>query len=149
MHNAKKVFGGLVALLLLTSAGVTYASTYEWITNFFTSPSTGSVVRSGDIIKVYRDINTSGSYQERRTAYYQATTTPSDFNWTEWTGCRVDSTITGSQTDHCYPLAPSVSATTTLWVRVTTNYAGCGTYTPTPNTMTCGDATTTYMTLIP
>ncbi len=150
----KKLLFVFVALLALVGAWAgrsALASSYEWITYALLYPS--DVIHGGQELKISRDVNTSGSYLEYRSAYFQfSTTTFSEGSWNEWTDCRVSSTVSGTEHDVCYPIVSTSTApmaTSTLWVRVSTNFAGCGTYTPTPDIANCGYSTTTSVLYTP
>lgn len=108
-----------------------WASAYEWITN----PSIScSSCQQGTAQDISWNLNTSGNYSEYETAYYATTTS----NWHEITNCRVQETVNGSSWNSCTFLVPNnVYGTGTI--RVTTNYAGCGSWTPTPDVVSCGD----------
>ncbi len=128
------------------------ASSYEWLSNLQISPS--NVVRPGYQLKIYRDITTSGSYQEYRSVYYQYTTSTSaplnDF-WNEWTECRVSGAVNVTLNDRCFPtvVAWAGNTTSTLWIRATTNYQNCGEYTSNPDRQNCGDTITTSVPYLP
>lgn len=147
MKNLRYLIIGLSVTLSLAIGAFALASSYEWLTNFQVSPST-SPIHNGTFLKVYRNINTSGAFEEYRSVYYQFTAPemgPSDSAWQEWTDCRVSGVVSGTLQDGCYPViatSTAPTATSTLWIRATTNYGGCGTYTPTPNIGTCGDIAT-------
>lgn len=145
----KKLSLGLAAAAFVLSFAAAIpkstASAYEWLTNFIVSPQFG--ISSNRELKVYRTINTSSSYEEYRTAYYQVSSTydqisPSDPNWIEWTECRAHSVVSTPVDDQCFPHTPSAPGSSLLHILVTTNFAGCGTYTPNPSA-NCGDTTST------
>lgn len=133
MRFYKIAAAGLSVLSLAFFATKALTSAYEWI-NPFSIPGTWTV--SGATSTVSWTTNTSASYDEYRTAYYYTTTTlqgPSDGDWTEWTDCRHQGSVYPSSNDQCSPPTPWVTTSSYLWVRITTNFSGCGTWTPTPD----------------
>lgn len=142
----------IVAGLSLTSSAL--ASAYEWIDNLSWSTTDATCCSSNENVTFRWRTNTSGAYDEYRSVYYYVTTTSAytpDNNtaWTEWAGCRLSGTINGSLDEKCAVTVPTVSVSSTLWVRRTTNFSGCGTWTPTPDTTNCGDAQQSSHDLIP
>jgi hypothetical protein len=166
------VIAGLAVLVgSIAVAKPISASVYEWIsyihlnspgilTEYGYRPWYSGIVEPGDPIKVKWQTNTTGSYEEYRSLYYAFTPVPAplevvrpaDTDWIEITSCRNSGTISSGTPviDVCdITVATSTSMSTStqwLWLRSTTNYSGCGTWTPTPGAY-CGDAqeaTTTY-----
>ncbi|MFA6429906.1 MAG: hypothetical protein WCV84_05435 [Patescibacteria group bacterium] len=132
----KIVFGALAAFLL--SAGVVGASSYEWI-NPFSIPEDDW--HGEDVKALSWTVNTSSNFYEYRTVYYATTTSGSPSSWTEFTGCRHEGYVNGTADDGCDFTAPYYPGPNhNLWIRITTNFAGCS-----PNTYTaepaegCGD----------
>lgn len=146
----------LAAFILsgLLVSSTAFASAYEWINNLGWSTTSGTCCSTSQGATFTWRTNTSGAFDEYRSLYYYVTTTvgytPVDTDsWTEWTGCRLHSTINGYVDEKCAVTLPQVFSTSTLWVRRTTNYAGCGTWTPAPNTTTCGDSQQSSHTFTP
>jgi len=134
----------VVALL----AAPVYASAWEWLTNHQITSFSG---QSGTTINFKWKVNTSGSYHEYRSAYWATSTSAVEepASWNEWANCRAHGVVTSNITDFCTATAPETDTTTTLWVRATTNYSGCGTYTAFPNVSSCGDVSNVTTTLTP
>jgi hypothetical protein len=148
----------LAALVLsgLLVGSAAFASTYEWISDLGWSTTGGTCCSTSQNVTFTWRTNTSGAFDEYRSLYYYATTTPPGLYvpgdsapWTEWTGCRLHSTVNGYVDEKCAVTLPQVFSSSTLWVRRTTNYAGCGTWTPAPNTATCGDSQQSSHTFTP
>lgn len=147
---------GVVASLLclfMIIAPQASASAWEWISN----PWATSCCSSGGSATFTWRTNVSSPLSEYASLYYFVAPTSTDpgtignnTNWSEWTSCRRSGTITtGYRQEKCSITAPVVGTTMYLFVRETTNYAGCGTWTPTPDVANCGDAYTTFYTLTP
>ncbi|MBP9762863.1 hypothetical protein KBD34_04575 [Patescibacteria group bacterium] len=167
------LIAGLAALVgTIVAVKPVFASAYEWIsylhlnspgiiTAYGDRPWYYGPVEPGDPIEVKWKTHTSSDYEEYRTLYYAYSPEPStpyedvhpeDMDWVELTSCRNSGTISSGTpiVDTCNIAVPTSTSMATntqlLWLRATTNYAGCGTWTLTPGA-SCGDireATTTY-----
>jgi len=134
--------------------GSALASAYEWMANYYFNgypPEIRTVVQSGNYEKIHYTVLTSGNYYEYRSSYYAIgdLMPTSSAGWTEWNTCRFSGYVNTSTQDVCYPQIPTVGTTSTLWVRSTTNYAGCGSYTPEPDIANCGYKMTASSTVTP
>lgn len=127
---------------LIKSVPTVQASAYEWIQNFMTPGVVYSNTTSSAVLWV---VNTTDNFYEYRSLYHSTST---DGPWTEWTDCRHEGYVNTSSTDVCYPFIPATSVTTTMYMRATVNFSGCGTYTPTPSDG-CGSLKTQAQTWYP
>lgn len=135
---------GIVALACIGMVGIAHASSYEWIKGM--SYTLNNPFSSRNATTTW-DVRTSGAYYEYRSLYYATSSTPSV--WTEWTHCRREGVVDTESMDSCGIENPAVAATTTLYIRSSTQYSGCGTWSPTPNEATCGGTFTVTTTLWP
>lgn len=122
-----------------------WASSFEWFTYFtVTGSSSGGVsipFVTGTTSSTVWQVTTTGNYYEYRTLYWGANTDPSNppTTWTEYTQCEHAGNINGSGPyEGCNFTIQSAPNSTYYWVRATTNYTSCGTYTPNPGS-NCGD----------
>ncbi len=144
-HSQKTLAVAASAMLVsLFLSGVALASTYEWIKGM----TIGTPVRSQTYVTTTWDVHTDGgTYYEYRSLYYATGTAP--YVWHEWTDCRRQGNVAGEITDYCSHQYPYTSVTTTLIMRSSTNFTGCGTWTPTPDETNCGGTFTATTTLSP
>lgn len=145
-------FAGLAVAVFAVTAFVVLrpvsASVYEYIKNLYTTTSEPdpSYLRSWTYTSTTY-VTVAGGYNEYRTVYW--TTSTSENPWTEWTNCRREGYLSGEETATCTNLLPDVRTTSTFYLRASTNYSGCGTWTPTPDEVNCGGTMTNTYTLIP
>lgn len=133
----------IAGALSLVTVGVALASSYE----FIKSVQFPSTTYSGNYATTTWDVRTTGTFYEYRSLYYSTTNSP--YNWIEWTTCRREGNVDTEIQDTCIPTLPTVGTPTTLYVRASTNYSGCGTWTPTPDESSCGGTFTTTTIVTP
>lgn len=124
-----------------------FASMYEWFdggtlhnltagTSSFQPGESDLPTAPGDSLRVKYCVHTSAPFQENRSVYIVSTTGTGQI-YLEIPSCRKNSTV-ANITDESCDLTYSTSGGNSHTVRVTTNYAGCGSYTPEPDA-DCGD----------
>ncbi len=119
------------------------SSSYEWISTFITPGNCCTATATGT---VSWQVTTNGNWYEYRTLYYATSNGPTS-TWMEFTEdegyqCRAEGYINGlGPNDSCSITIPDLPepAPAYLWIRATTNYSGCGTWTATPGD-NCGDS---------
>ena len=144
----KHLVVGLIMLGAVIAISPVLASAYEQVANLsnacFTAPC-----NNGEAAWATWDTTTNGSYDEYRSFYYvmyasSTSDVPNDkTGWHEVTECRIHNVVTGSAADDCSYTIPTYPGTAggsyRLYIRATTNFAGCGTWTPFPDVANCGD----------
>ncbi|MCB9798199.1 hypothetical protein H6758_00555 [Candidatus Nomurabacteria bacterium] len=138
-------FAFLLVFGFAVTIGPVFASVYEWINPFWVSKT---MVFPTETFKVLWTVNTSDAYGEYTALYYKLTEDPNNppANWNRNFGCSHFDVVDSSESYICYMDAPTstmYTPSTTLWIRVTTNYSGCGQWTPNPDVANCGDVQTT------
>lgn len=99
-------------------------------------------------------VTTTHSYFEYRSLYYYVTSStyfiPSSTwpTWTEHVECRRSGTVNVNANDRCTATTTNVGAASTIWYRASTQWSGCGMWTPTP-TVGCGNYRQASSTLLP
>ena len=147
MQKKAPIFvGSLVGILAL--GATVYASAYEWfdggtLHNLATGaslgrPGTGALgVRPGDTLRLKYRVHTSAPFAENRSLYIVSSTSTGNI-YSEVTSCRKSGPVANVVDESC-DLTYSYAGGNSHTIRVTTNYDGCGSFTPTP-TAECGDA---------
>lgn len=115
------------------------ASSFEWISLFYINDPWVSLSNSTTTWTV----TTSDNFYEYRSVYYVTTTDmgwgpTATTTWQEFTECRHEGYVNTETNDSCEPTAPYTDSSVYLWIRITTNFSGCGTWTPNPSA-SCGD----------
>ncbi|MBP9762840.1 hypothetical protein KBD34_04460 [Patescibacteria group bacterium] len=142
----KTILTSVLVGSMLVGATV-FASMYEWFdggtihnltvgTSTFQPGGTRLGTLPGDSLLVKYRVHTSAPFQENRSVYIVSSTSTGD-TYVEIPSCRRNSVV-GNITDESCDLTYSTTGGNSHTVRVTTNYAGCGSYTPTPDA-DCGD----------
>lgn len=149
MKKIHVLFGALVVFGVgLYAASPALASVYEWITTAEVSCTGSPSCHVNNWLTPSWTLNTSESFDEYRTVYYVITPSSTrdipgdDAPWTQVHGCDLHGFVSGSSNEFCFFRAPESppgsGGTYFLDLRITTNYAGCGSWTPNP-TAHCGD----------
>jgi hypothetical protein len=129
------------------------ASSHEWINPFnVPDPWYQDTTSTSATSTITWTTNTDGNWNEYRSVYYYTTTTlqaPGVGDWIEQTECRLSGNVNTSSNDSCSMRSPYVREPSYLWIRITTNWAGCGTWTSNPDTVNCGAYKEKRVTLIP
>ncbi len=142
--KAVLIAGALIGSLALGAAA--FASMYEWIdggtlhnlmvgTSVFQPGGSSLGVYPGDSLRVKYRVQTSAPFQEHRSVYIVSSTSTGNI-YVEIPSCRRSGTVANIVDESC-DLTYSTSGGNSYKIRVTTNYAGCGSYTPEP-TAECG-----------
>jgi len=123
----------VLAAVFLLLAAVAYASIYEWVVDDSVQLSGSFKANCAQSNKIYWTVETSDNYYEYRALYLSNNGT-----WRRITNCDRQGYLDGTRIDSCFNepffgFAPGIYT-----ARVSINYAGCGTYTPTPAS-NCGD----------
>jgi hypothetical protein len=147
------VVASLLCLLMIIAPQAS-ASAWEWITDTTIPPSCCS---TGQNVKITWRTNVSSSSYEYASLYFFVAASSTDPNtigdstaWNEWTSCRRSGLISsGYRQENCTVTLPTVTEDKKIFFRTTTNYAGCGSWTATPDRIGCGDAYTTYRMITP
>ncbi|MFH1393534.1 MAG: hypothetical protein ABII71_02050 [Candidatus Micrarchaeota archaeon] len=132
MKNWK--IGLLAGFLLVVLAGNAFASPYEWLRSPWASTSGTFNANANNTNKIYWYPETSGNYYEYRALYLH-----DGDDWVRITECDHAGYINGKATDGCFNVPFWGWSAGTYTARATIQWSGCGSYTPTPNTATCGD----------
>lgn len=132
---ASLVFGSLLV------GGAAFASMYEWFSygalynltaynaSFWPTPEP-LPANSNDQLRLKYTVQTSGPFVENRSVYIVSTTSTGDL-YLEIPSCRQTGLVANTSNGSC-DFAYDTSGGNSHTVRVTTNYAECGSYTPTP-----------------
>ena len=153
MQNKKILTISFVFALFLSViflAKPVFASIWEWIYSYYPPPNCCHANATSTVR--WQVATSGGNWYEYRTYYYGTSTLASQTPtiWNEFRqddgtyNCRKEGYIDGiGPEDACEIKIPtfSPSSVSYLWLRVTTNYSGCGTWTPTPSN-DCGDSIT-------
>ncbi|HID73302.1 TPA: hypothetical protein EYP38_05155 [Candidatus Micrarchaeota archaeon] len=134
-----------------------FASPYEWFDYLWSGPN--KVVKSGTFNaddptnsnKIYWNVSTSGNYYEYRALYLNNTPAYSlsdSSDWTRVTHCDKAGYVNGWSLDGCFNIPFTGFSSGSHVAFITTNWAGCGTYTPVPDTSSCGDRTDTFLLML-
>lgn len=134
-----------VSCLALFMASPVLASAFE----FFTDASAERVFTCFWTICSWKDritysigVSGNGNYYEYRSVYQiTSSSTPSGplTLYYELNHCRKEGRIGNGITESCDVSDNGAGATPHLGYRITTNWSGCGGYTPTPDVANCGD----------
>ncbi len=122
------------------------ASSFEWMVEVYLTTDYGLPLQSATYATTTYTTHAEG-YYELRTVYFSTCTASGP--WTEWTNCRREGILSGEEIYECRNQLPTVLATSMFYVRASTNYSGCGTWTPTPDEVNCGGTMTKSYTIIP
>ena len=144
----KSLVLSLVFAGALSISTVAFASLYEWFdggtmynlaTGAASAQPGGSAlgVLPGDTLRLKYRMSTNAPYEENRSVYIVSTTSTGDV-YEEIPACRRTGTVNLSWDGSC-DVTYSILSGNSYKIRVTTNFAGCGSFTPTP-TAYCGDA---------
>ena len=148
-----------IATGIILFAGSAMAADYEWIAwmtgtqstgdsrctayggcNFVNPGSDKDALIANTATNFAWGVSTTQSYTEYRSLYYYVTTTaswvpPQNWpTWTEITACRHSGSVAPpGGIDTCSATTTNTSVTSTIWYRASTEYGGCGTWSPTPS----------------
>lgn len=147
MNSGKKILLTVSLVGSMFVGATVFASMYEWfgggtIHNLTTGISTfqpggfNLPTAVGDNLLVKYRVQTSAPFQEYRSVYIVSSTSTGNI-YVEIPSCRRNSIVANTVDESCQ-LAYSTSGGNSHTIRVTTNYAGCGSYTPEP-AAECGD----------
>lgn len=138
----KSIYLLLLAVCLM---GLSFASPYEWFASpYYQMSGTFNANDYNQSNKFYMNMNTSGSYFEFTALYLDIS---GYGNFTRISECSFNQTISGYTELRCFDISFAGFTNGTYPARITTNYAGCGGFTPTPDVINCGDIYEFNMTL--
>ncbi len=158
-HMKKYLLGTALAVTLVIGglfSKQALASAWEWIQIFDTIGDCYDVCPNNTVLTLKRNVQTSGNYYEYRGVWAAvvpgiATTTEPLANYQRLDQCNADGYVNTSEWDVCdYTTATtSTNATSTLWLRATTNFSGCSPYQDYNPSSTCGDIITRTIIITP